>query len=426
MIINSMIQKSFVRKGGMRWLMLFTFLVPALFARDQFPNQFQSQPLPGYISSDKFDLLVKTNSDVNVRDLQGRSLIIPRNTTLEMETSFFDMLDRYSPNKAQSQDDIFLNDVIQQFSIMKYFESIEAKQVESSGIESERKSQKQKIKIKDSIDKKLLEKKELVVDIELEDASKFEVIEQQESLPITIESDYDGDSQWDPSVEEEVKDPKTQATSSKYCKKCQAHKANDLPDVAKDIELQAAANKVNSLFAELNLPMDIKNKQKLNAAIDFAKKNKEEKSTGYCYKYTKAALLAAGLTNPRLNGRYAKQAGPELEKQGFVNLLDSQQVSRTRLGKENMNDLLKSPYLAPKGAILVYEPNPKERIVRVCTKKKSDIKKCYWDQDAGHIEIKTAEAGSAGFVSDYYNERSRTGHKMSTSDRKLVGIYYKL
>lgn len=407
--------------------MLFTFFVPALFASDQFPNQAQSQPLPGYIASDKFDLLLRTNSDVYVKDSQGSPLLIPKNTTLEMETSFFDMLDKYSPNKNQSQDDIFLNDIIQQFSIMKYFESIEDKQVESSGSDSsERKSHQQRIKIKESVDKKLLQKKELVVDIEVEDAEKFEVIEQQESLPITIESDYDGDPEWDPSVEEEVKDPKTQATSSKYCKKCQANKKNELPDLAKNIELQAAANKVNSLFVGLSLATDVKNREKLNKAIDFAKKNKKEKSIGYCYKYTKDALVAAGLTDPRLNGRYAKQAGPELEKQGFINLLDQKQVARTRLANENMKELLKNPYLAPKGAILVYEPNPKERIVRVCSKKQETPKKCYWDQDAGHIEIKTSEAGKVGFVSDYYNDRSRTGHKMITSDRKLVGIYYKL
>lgn len=405
-------------------LMLFTFFVPALFASDQFPMQSHSQPLEGTLSSDEFLLRLRTNNNLTAQDALGNSIQIPKNTTVEASTSFLQMLDQYSSNKNQSQDDIFFNDILQQFKLLKYFESIESsKATTESESSSEKKSTKQKVKIIDSMDKELKKKKDLIVEIDVEDLDKFEVT-QQDGAPITIDSDFDGDQNWNPNAEETIKDPKTEAQVSKYCKTCQANKKFDLKDLAQDLSFKTKASRVNSLFANLKTPEDQKVKNQVDLSIKEAIKNKKTKSTGWCYRYTKDALLAAGMTKPRLDGRYAKQAGTELEKQGFINLLDPVQVGLTRLNGEPMKELLSNPYLAPKGAILVYAPNPSDRLVRVCEKKNK--KKCYWDQDAGHIEIKTDVAGKGGVVSDYYNDKPRTGGSLQTADRKLVGIYYKL
>lgn len=415
-----------IHRHWMSLLMLFTFFVPALFASDQFPMQSKSQPLVGTLTTDEFILRLRTNSNLIAQDNSGNDILIPKNTTLEMTTSFLQMMDQYSVNKNPSQDDIFLNDMIQQFKLLKYFENSETAQVSSSDQDTkERKSYKQKVKIVDSVDKKLKEKQDLIVDIDVDDLEKFEVIE-QEGAPYTIESDFDGDQNWNPNAEETVKDPKTEASTTKYCKKCQANKNLELKDLAQDLSFQAKANKINSLFSSLNGSEDLKVKDQLNEAIKIALKKKRSRSTGYCYRYTKDALLAAGITKPRLEGRYAKQAGYELEKQGFVNLLDPIQIARTRFKSESMKDLLTNPYLAPKGAVLVYAPNPSDRIVRACAKTKTGTKKCVWDQDAGHIEIKTDVAGKSGVVSDYYNDKPRTGGSLQTADRKLIGIYYKL
>lgn len=414
------------RSYWMSLLMLFTFFVPALFASDQFPMQSKSQPLVGTLSTDEFILRLRTNNNLVAQDNSGHDVLIPKNTTLEMTTSFLQMMDQYSVNKNQSQDDIFLNDMIQQFKLLKYFESRESSQVSSSDQDTkDRKSYKQKVKIIDSVDKKLKEKQDLIVDIDVDDLEKFEVIE-QEGAPYTIESDFDGDQNWNPNAEEVVKDPKTEASTTKYCKKCQANKNFDLKDLSQDLSFQTKANKINTLFASLSTSEDQTVKNQLNEAIKFAMKKKSSRSTGFCYRYTKDALLAAGITKPRLDGRYAKQAGEQLEKRGFVNLLDPLQTAKTRLKSESLKDLLTNPYLAPKGAVLVYAPNPTDRVVRACAKTKTGTKKCVWDQDAGHIEIKTDDAGKGGVVSDYYNDKPRTGGALQTADRKLVGIYYKL
>lgn len=406
----------------MSLLMLFTFFVPALFASDQFPMQSHSQPLTGHMSSDEFIIRLKARSSLMAQDSNGSNIQIPENTTVEASTSFLQMLDQYSVTKNQSQDDLFLNDMVQQFQILKYFESIESAKGESANDnQGQKKSDKQKVKIVDTMDKELRKKKDLIVNVSVDDLDKFEVV-QQEGLPITIDSDFDGEQNWNPNSEESIKDPKTEATVSKYCKTCQANKKFDLKNLAQDLSFQTKASKVNSLFSSLNTVEDQRVKKQLESAIRNAFKKKAAKSTGWCYRYTKEALETAGITKPRLQGRYAKQAGAELEKQGFVNLLDPVQMSRTRLKSHTMNELISSPYLAPKGAILVYAPNPADRIVRICDKNK----RCYWDQDAGHIEIKTDDAGKGGVVSDYYNEKPRTGGSMQTADRKLVGIYYRL
>ena len=102
------------------------------------------------------------------------------------------------------------------------------------------------------------------------------------------------------------------------------------------------------------------------------------RSSGYCYRYVKQALQAAGAVPDYLPGAAAKDAGPHLERRGFVNLLD-------RPGSG-----IASPYDAPVGAVIVYgaAPGATDRNARY-----------------GHIEIRTRD----GFASDYFSPNARTG-----------------
>lgn len=136
-------------------------------------------------------------------------------------------------------------------------------------------------------------------------------------------------------------------------------------------------------------------------AADIAEQRASVRSSiGKCYAWVKDALLASGATSRRLDGVPAKAAGAELRSQGFVNVL----------GQPGYN--IRSPYDAPKGAVLVYGAAPGA----------SDNNAKY-----GHIEIRT----STGFASDYHNTRARTGVASNgligtgPKARILTGVYIK-
>lgn len=123
---------------------------------------------------------------------------------------------------------------------------------------------------------------------------------------------------------------------------------------------------------------------------------RKDSSLGQCYKYVKIALLASGMVRHYLKGEAAKDAGPELQKEGYRNLLD------------NPDHGLKNPYDAPVGAVIVYDVTDGLR----------------W----GHIEVHTSE----GFASDYFSPRPRTtkngqesASTMSGRNRKVIGIWVK-
>lgn len=119
-----------------------------------------------------------------------------------------------------------------------------------------------------------------------------------------------------------------------------------------------------------------------------AMKNRLSRSTGYCYRYVKRALLSAGLVSKYLPGASAKGAGPELVKQGFVNLMKSSVASTIR-----------TPCDAPVGSVLVYDGGLH-----------------------GHIEIKS----ESGYVSDYLGANPRTGGCVGAGrGRRLIGVYLK-
>lgn len=411
-------------KNCLKFLLVFTFLVSDNYGNTLFPESSKSQPLQGYLPTSEFQLHLRTLKDVKVVDDNNQIQLLPQNTILETTSSFETILNSFNAPMRQDEDDIYFSELISNISLMRYFELQEMKGSESQT--SERKSTKQKVKIIDSMDKKLMEKRELVIHIDKKVVSSFEVIAEDRGSMV-LESDFKGDKNWDPEVYEEVTDPKTEAKSIQICKKCETSTQEQINKQAGKILLETTAQKVNHLFNKLESEYDTKIKRQLEKSIDFALATRSPESTGWCYRYVKNALMSSGITVPRLNGNYAKNAGLELEKQGFTNLLDSKQLSKTRLKAEKLNEILLNPNLAPKGAILVYEPNPKDRKVRDCEKKnKAGHKICIWDQDAGHIEIKTAESGKGGFVSDYYNDRARTGQSAVTVDRKLIGVYYKL
>lgn len=113
--------------------------------------------------------------------------------------------------------------------------------------------------------------------------------------------------------------------------------------------------------------------QRLLHAAKIAHSKAHSRSTSYCWRYVKNALVSSGAVDSRPTTRYAKQAGTELCQHYGFRKLD-----------------IKDPYSAPVGAVLVYGGS-----------------------HTGHVEIRTEN----GFVSDFYTTRAHT--------RPLIGIYVK-
>lgn len=118
------------------------------------------------------------------------------------------------------------------------------------------------------------------------------------------------------------------------------------------------------------------------------------KSLGWCYLYVKVALQASGMANSYLAGGHAKEAGRELRKEGFKNLLGEP------------GNHFSSPHDAPVGAVVVYGVTD--------------------NSPSGHIEVRLPN----GFASDYFSPRCRvekSGQKptMTGRNRKVIGIWVK-
>lgn len=105
----------------------------------------------------------------------------------------------------------------------------------------------------------------------------------------------------------------------------------------------------------------------------------------------------------------ALSAKDTLKTKGFVNLLETEPY-RTQLANR--------PEMAPKGAILVYSSG------MTCGSRTSRRATTNLNLDCGHTEIKTAEPGHPGFVSDYYSERPIT-QGLSGPRYRLVGVMMK-
>ncbi len=114
---------------------------------------------------------------------------------------------------------------------------------------------------------------------------------------------------------------------------------------------------------------------KLARAATIAEERAHAHSRSRCWRYVKEALLAAGVVSSYPQTAYAKQAGDELvQRYGFTKLL------------------VKDPYQAPLGSVLVYGSR----------------------RGAGHVEIRTTR----GFVSDF--------RAAVPSRRPLIGVYAKV
>ncbi len=115
--------------------------------------------------------------------------------------------------------------------------------------------------------------------------------------------------------------------------------------------------------------------QDLVKAVEIAEDNARPRSTKYCWRYVKRALVQAQAVDSYPKGVSAKYAGRVLtEDYGFTKLKD-----------------IKTPHDAPVGAILVYG-----------------------GKGHGHVEFRTED----GFVSDFKTSRP--------SRRPLIGVYVKV
>lgn len=275
---------------------------------------------------------------------------------------------------------------------------------DSSDDAYDREKRKIKVKIKEkgksAYQEVKIDLKQAIEDKKIRIDPSNENLEESDILDTAIDSDYDGTTSWSADKNK---------TEGRYCFIfCSSEKSKSLA-----IGRETFESTLNTQFRNYS------ESSQVNRLIDHAKKNKRNpdeyrnSKKRYCYKYVKNSLLAVGLVQTRPQGVRPRYAGDQLEKEGFRNLLEDKQIGK------HFSD----PKQAPKGAILVYEPVPSDRM-RV-EESLSRPKRQIWVPDYGHIEIKTEESGKPGFVSDYYSESSRTGSSLQSKDRKLIGVYVK-
>lgn len=109
-------------------------------------------------------------------------------------------------------------------------------------------------------------------------------------------------------------------------------------------------------------PVDIRIDPHLRRAATIAQERANARTKARCWRYVKEALYAAGAVSSYPKTNYACQAGDELSRNyGFKRLL------------------IRDPYAAPVGAVIVYGRG---------------------SGGAGHVELRT----KSGFVSDYYSK----------------------
>lgn len=175
----------------------------------------------------------------------------------------------------------------------------------------------------------------------------------------------------------------------------------DLPPLAdrlqalQDTLLRNAA--YGSKSEPLSGPAAVVKSRKGEAISEYIKPNTS--SLGRCYKYVKVALQASGMVSNYLAGEHAKDAGPELTREGFTNLLD-----RPDHG-------LEGPLDAPVGAVIVYGTTD--------------------GSPHGHIEVRIVNAeGEQVVASDYVSDTPRTqtregAKRLMGRGRQVIGIWVK-
>ncbi|NUN06212.1 MAG: hypothetical protein HUU57_10670 [Bdellovibrio sp.] len=110
--------------------------------------------------------------------------------------------------------------------------------------------------------------------------------------------------------------------------------------------------------------------------ITYADRNKRSRSTGYCYRYVKRAMIAGEIVKKYPPGAYARNGLRDLKAQGMINMLEDPRYK----------DLIKSPADVPKGAIIVYHNGDKAA--------------------AGDTQIKSDWASKGKYYSDFASSNS--------------------
>jgi LysM repeat protein len=153
---------------------------------------------------------------------------------------------------------------------------------------------------------------------------------------------------------------------------------------------------------------------RINRMMNSAKAHKEPAPTGYCLRYVKNAMQAAGYFNQahRPGTEHAKDFCPVLAQLGFENLL----VTKAGI---DLNT-------APLGSIIIYRPQETQRYVPP-GQPQTEI--------SGHIDIKCEVGGQTKWLSDYQANNpayktSRTTmaspvNKKYGASFKVIGIWYK-
>lgn len=192
------------------------------------------------------------------------------------------------------------------------------------------------------------------------------------------------------------RDTKVERNASGHPVAAAMAEAPDIPIPDKKARLVEVMNEI-VFYGDKNLngPLAVRRLRKGDKISDIEKENV---SIASCYKYVKIALQAAGFVDVYLAGIPAKEAGAQLAKYGFVNLLDKP------------DHKMDSPHDAPVGAVIVYDVTDNSKY--------------------GHIEIRIPD----GFASDYKSRNARTTYRekdgmlvqsMQGRGRKVIGIWEK-
>lgn len=366
------------------------------------------------LTDQKVDISFYNNKSLKGYDHSGSVVLIPERSQLLMQLTLDQIYDGYQQTPAfdsffsqsgnqsafniESPDALKIKAILNQLITLK----MQEEWLDEAGVTGAMRDELIEVRVKKEGE---LEKK---VKVKLKEALEDNTIvlneTEIEAAPYRLPGDYDGSETWTPERKLEAGD------ILKCLVGCNKDKE---PNIGLKIATQTMNQIIQKRYAAYS--EDKKTQDMIKYALTNIRDPEEYKKSknGKCYKYTKNALVHAKLVSSRPEGVSPRYAGEQLISQGFKNILDDRALTM------NITD----PNQAPKGAILVYEPSPVSRLINVYDKEKG---KNIVVPDYGHIEIKTENAGEAGFVSDYKSKNARTGKSLESKDRKLIGIYVKM
>lgn len=196
-----------------------------------------------------------------------------------------------------------------------------------------------------------------------------------------------------------VKNTDRKKTEADFCATCTdktrpivEKNITDLEIVEKELTPQDAKN-ISSTDKWSQYPQVMKyaDSDDTQNSIKYGLRNKKSRSSGYCYRYVKRALLGGGLVDDYPPGSKARYGVSELKRRGFINMLEDSRYK----------NLIHNPEDAPKGAVLIYRNTRNAK-------------------HPGHIEIKTDWGAKGGYISEFYR-----GASTSLTNRELIGVMVK-